>query len=130
MSVQDCFGIDAAISNGILSINLEQLNQKAQAYVDSLGASGVWVGLTAQNQDDIEVLAVTFMQAFSNYFSAERLANEVNADVSCSLSNRTVSGPPFGEEATGAATLADEYTLIQANISLNYPMPDPNNSFA
>ncbi|MFP5272604.1 hypothetical protein [Coleofasciculus sp.] len=129
MSLTELLGVSANISNGILSITLSELNAKAQAFVDSLGNSGSWVGLTPENQQDPEVLGVTFMQAFSNYFTAERLEDVPAADVSCGLSNRTVNPPPFGEEGTGAATLNDEYTLTQSNIPFNFPTPDPNNSF-
>lgn len=129
MSFTDLFGASTTISNGILTIVLTETNAKAQAFVESLGSTGSWVGLTEANQRDPEVLALIFIQAFCNYFTPERLAANPSADVSCSLSNRSVSPPPFGEESTGTATLNDEYTLIQANIPLNFPTPDPNNSF-
>lgn len=129
MSLTELFGDSTTISNGILTITLSEANAKAQAFVDSLGSSGAWVGLTPENESNPEVIAVMFMQVFCNYFTAERLANSTTANVSCSLSGRPVSSPPFGEEATGQSTLSDEYTLIQANIPLFLPIPDPNNSF-
>lgn len=129
MSLTELYGNSATLENGVLTVVLSELNAKANAFVDSLGSSGQWVGLNSTNELDVEVQAVTFVQAFCNYFTPERLANDTTANVSCSLANRTVSPPPFGEEATGQATLSDEYTLIQAGIPLNFPIPDPNNSF-
>jgi len=129
MSLIDLFGDSATISNGTLSISITELDAKAQAYKDSLGAAGTWIGITSTNQEDPEVLAVAFMMAFSNFLNAERLVDDPTADVSCSLSGRSVSLPPFGEEATGLVTLSNEFTLIQANIPLELPVLDPNASF-
>lgn len=128
MALTDLFGTSCQVTAGVLSIDLSELNAKAQAYNDYLGFSGTYVGITSENQLDEEVIAISMIMSFSNYFTGGRLDTEPTANVSCSLTARPGTSPPF-DDLAGQAYVANEYTFIQAGIPVSYPGLDPNSSY-